>query len=283
MKISEYISNIVFILGLPPPSAHQLLQPLLTTSIFQFTLNFWPIYKFLQIQQQFDYISTEHDILTYFNCTGDDCHTYEQIEKTKYQQLHTINETKVKICATQLIDNLLPKLTDCDLILPTIIQIIENSQTGVLAAWHLFDPIGQILGPKLTCEKLLQPILKLYDGNELLYSNQKLCKMYHHSFLLRLIVRFGLKSFLEHFITPLVEAVGGYRDFEGYEIPLHSHIIDRPLVRKTSNLKYNVDDGDLNDMLSPLDDDSIADSEKFGGNLRKSSMAEINVDEGKLF
>ncbi|XP_044733359.1 WD repeat-containing protein 81 [Chrysoperla carnea] len=219
--------------GLPPPSAHQLLQPLLNTSIFQFSLHFWPIYKFLQ--------------------------------RNKINVLRHVNECKVKICANEL-ETFLPNISveNVDLILPKIIEIIDDPSTGVLAAWYLFDPIAKVLGTTKTNQKLLQPILKLYEGDVDLFimHNQKMVKLYHHSFLLRLIVRFGLKNFLDYFITPLVEAVGGYRDFENVDVPLHSHIIDRPvLMRKTSNLRY-VEENEPNDILSPIDDDSIADSEK---------------------
>lgn len=58
------------------------------------------------------------------------------------------------------------------------------------------------------------------------YDEAKRIKLYHRSFLLRLIVGFGLKIFLENIVTFLIEAVGGYQDPEN-KSKLNVHPVHR--------------------------------------------------------
>lgn len=220
--------------GLPPPSAHQLLQPLLNNMLFPFSLNFAEAYNLIKSLIQFDATSNHLDLLM-FTENDDDIHS-ETLDKTRIAFYRKIAACKVKACVTQIKNLLVPTAYEqfdvIEIVLPHITDMLANGETGILVAWYLFDDLAASLGPKLSCEYLLRPILHLYEtDNEerlsFLHSNydtsmkftsnsslksMKAVKLYHHSFLQRLIIRFGLKHFLENFISPLVEAVGGYKE-----------------------------------------------------------------------
>lgn len=80
----------------------------------------------------------------------------------------------------------------------------------------------RVLGPQQSVAILLKPTMKLYEFKEdetlaieqQRYNEAKRLKLYHRTFLLRLVVGFGLKVFLENFVIFLIEAVGGYQDNE---------------------------------------------------------------------
>lgn len=220
--------------GLPPPSAHQLLQPLLNNMLFPFPINFSKAYSLIKSLVQFDSTSKLLELLT-FSESEDDIH-FEVKEKTRMAFYRKTAACKVKTCVTQMKDLLQPTAYEqfnvIEIILPHITDMLANGETGILVAWYLFDDLAAALGPKLSCDYLLGPILHLYEtDNEerlnFLHSNcdfsmkftstsslksMKAVKLYHHSFLQRLIIRFGLKTFLENFISPLIEAVGGYKE-----------------------------------------------------------------------
>ncbi|XP_076671390.1 WD repeat domain 81 isoform X2 [Andrena cerasifolii] len=253
-------------MGLPPPSAHQFLQPILSGNLFPFSKYYKYLFNIVEMLQNYNSLVRE---LNFIMKSEDD---KDFMLKTKTIFLCKISECKVKAIAREL-EHLLfhtgvAREVSLELIVPHIQQIMEESYSAVLAAWYLFDPIAKALGPKGTAETFLSSIMKLYENGSFMDSSLhadmlpsglvakfRTTRLYHRNFLLKLMVRLGLRRFLENFITPLVEAVGGCRDYiQGSSTYTH----------KAGNLKSC----DLNDIcnegegiLSPLDEDSSADSE----------------------
>ncbi|RZC40629.1 WD repeat-containing protein 81, partial [Asbolus verrucosus] len=268
-------------LGLPAPSAHLLLEPLLHC-IIPFPKLFPKLYYLISALKDFKNISLELEILYYFDCNGEMCAEYEHLEKTKILFAQNIGECKVKACV-KIMETFLEDLnttTDTEVInilLPHIKELIEDPPTSVLAAWYLFDPMSRILGPQKTSETLLESVLKLYEKelNEATFPyNGKIAKLYHHSFLLRLIVRLGLKCFLENFVAPLVEAVGRYKDCEKIDFSLHTH--SERTTKKTSHLKTM--DAEHTD-VSASDDSSLSSDKQISTPKQEPK----NVAEPEVF
>ncbi|XP_001601532.3 WD repeat-containing protein 81 isoform X2 [Nasonia vitripennis] len=254
-------------MGLPPPSAHQILQPLLSGLLFPSSKYLQYLYGVVEMIQEYNNLCRELDQVT--QGIEDD----GNMEKTKIIFLCKINECKVKAIANEL-EKLLPHAgipteTSLQLIVPHVKQIFEQPLSAVLAAWHLFDPIARALGPRETASIFLHPIMNLYDRGSLmdklsfantlpgnLVTKFKTVRLYHRSFLLKLIVRLGLRCFLDNFITPLVEAVGGYRNHLSGS--LNSNL-DKAGILKDCDLTGSSSDVDV--ILSPLDEDSSVESE----------------------
>lgn len=237
--------------GLPQPSPHQFLQPLLANLLIPFPPQYLRIYQAVKALCHFEECSSLLDLHTFFDCDGKNCSRFVNLDKIRIDFRRKIAECKINCCVA-LTDGLLEpcgqdQYSTVELLLPHFIELIKTDDTSILAAWNLFDPISTALGIKGTQRHLLQPILLLYesDDSELRITQQqpqgsngeqgtlkfsrntsfksrKAVKLYHHSFLLKLIVRFGLRCFLENFIAPLVEAVGGYKDADLNQ-PYHFH------------------------------------------------------------
>ncbi|XP_015184852.1 PREDICTED: WD repeat-containing protein 81 isoform X2 [Polistes dominula] len=253
-------------MGLPPPSAHQFLQPILSGSLFPFSKYCQYLYNVVEMIQEYNSLTRELNLVLKFEEDPD------FVIKTKIKYLCKISECKVKAVAREL-EQLLPhigaaKEGSLQLIVPHIQQLMKEPYSAVLTTWHLFDPIAKALGPKETADMFLLPIMKLYENGSVMDSSPhadilhpatlvkfRTTLLYHRNFLLILMVRLGLRRFLDNFITSLVEAVGGYRDYvQGSCLSVH----------RTGNLKscdLSGTCGDIEGVLSPLDEDSSADSE----------------------
>ena len=128
------------------------------------------------------------------------------------ENIREVAEFRVKLAVSELqplykslrVDDLL-------LVLPMVKSLFLDTSTAVLAAWYMFEPIGRLLGPPATLDNLLHAMLAIYEGR---VQTPKHLKLYHRSFLQFLMLRFGTAAFLRYFSTYLIEAVGGYKDFD---------------------------------------------------------------------
>uniref|UniRef100_A0A1A9WL24 BEACH domain-containing protein n=1 Tax=Glossina brevipalpis TaxID=37001 RepID=A0A1A9WL24_9MUSC len=261
--------------GLPFPTADQILQPIYYNILVPFPVNYYACYALLRALRSFDVASTLLELYTHFHCNGSDCSQYKEIDCTRVLFERKIAECKVMSCCAHIGSLLEPtayeQFVPVDILLPHIIELLCNEHTSILTAWNLFDSVAQALGITQTQKQLLQPVMKLYDvesfergmtsvrnraSNETLinanaqlrfstsssFKSRKSVKLYHHSFLLRLIVRFGLKCFLQNFIAPLIEAVGGYKEPEdGNGLHYHSLLNGRRTSRNLSLSIANID------------------------------------------
>lgn len=267
--------------GFPQCSAVQFLQPLLSNHLLPFPNYFSTLNSIFRVVHEYSIAERELDIFYSFECDGNECSKYQTLDKTKFCFIQKIAESKVRSCTIQF-EELTNQLTSysqfdgVDIFLPLFIELLQNKDTSILAAWYLFDPIAKLLGPVETSKKLLKLILGLYDErssdksntnssipdallqNVTVYSNRKSIKFYHHIFLLQLIVRFGLQCFLENFIPHLVEAVGGYKDVVYKDTVMHSHVngVEAKSMSSIKKLNYcedslKVTSNILQDAVSP--------------------------------
>ncbi|XP_049868952.1 WD repeat-containing protein 81 [Pectinophora gossypiella] len=259
--------------GLPPPSPAQLLQPLLMQHLIPFPPTFNTLYKLLSTLHEYELTSNELNILYMYECDGVQCEKYQHVDKTKLYFTQRIAEGKIQACVTHL-DVLLNQASGqfdvLDIFLAHYIELLKSKDTSVLAAWYLFDTVSKALGPAETKNKLLRHILNLYEDDEFVMDKpdqhkltdidsasltgtagkQKFVKLYHHIFLLQLMVRLGLQCFLDNFTQHLVEAVGGYKDVT-LELGSPGHLCHN---RAMANKKPRYSDDNVKNALSATSD-----------------------------
>lgn len=291
-------------LGLPNPNAQQLLQPILANILIPFPDHYFKIYAAVKSINQFDSAGQMLDLYSFYDCDGKNCEKFEEQDKVRVGVQRKIAECKVKAFAA-LTDGLLEptgfeQFDAVELLLPHIIDMFNSEETGILAAWYLFDNIAAAVGMEKTKECLLTPILGLYDVHNdervnFLNSNfeasvrmtassfrsKKAVKLYHHSFLLRLIVRFGLKCFLENFISILIEAAGGSKDPE-LELPYHLHDSMPNDSQPTKDFMYSECTEEGSPTLVSPSGSNEDDDKTMSAKIVVDEMFEFDNDEAQL-
>lgn len=289
-------------LGLPNPNALQLLQPILSNILIPFPDHYFKIYAAIKSINQFDSASQMLELYSFYDCDGKNCEKFEEQDKVRVGIQRKIAEYKVKAFAA-LTEGLLEpsgfeQFDAVEILLPHIIDMLNKEETGILAAWYLFDNIATAIGVDKTKKFLLAPILGLYDVHNdervnFLNSNfeasvrttassfrsKKAVKLYHHSFLLRLIVRFGLKCFLENFISILIEAAGGSKDPE-IEFPHHMHD-SIPNESAPNDMEFPMTEEGSPTLVSPTGSNE-EDDKTMSAKVVLDEMFEFDNDEAQL-
>ena len=142
------------------------------------------------------------------------CH-YNELGCRSAESSDEVNRTEVEkvTLLTHYLTRMSSKLgpDGLELVVPYVLQQFTDLHTSAAqSAWSLFHPIAQALGSAQTAKYFLPALTSLFDTEE---TSVKYLKIYHRSFVVQLIVRLGLETFLASFSTLLVEAVAGYKDF----------------------------------------------------------------------
>ena len=152
---------------------------------------------------------------TYFESLYYYLHRYIELGSRFTESKDELNRTETERVSllTQYLTRMSSKLgvAGLELVIPYVLQRFTDLQiSAAQAAWSLFYPLSQALGPAQTSRHFLPALTSLFDTEE---TSVKYLKIYHRSFIVQLIIRLGLETFLGSFSTLLVEAVAGYKDF----------------------------------------------------------------------
>ena len=182
--------------GLPPPTATTLLHS--EFGIMSFPRSFKDVYSLLYSVKELGHKMQEVE-----GCDDVD----------KSTQLKLLARRKVALFASYFSEKVLTRDT-LDMLMPYVTEFFEDTSTSVQAMSVLFDAVARCMGRCESVSRLLHLTMRLFTDDP---TTPKHMRLYHRSFVLQLLVRFGLESFLTNFSTLLIEACAGYKDFCGHD------------------------------------------------------------------
>ena len=197
--------NVISCDGLPPPSVDLLLHPAFPIIPFP---DYFP--SFYNLIHNLRLIENHITVLS-----------SKEITVEKMNQIRSLAKHKVSLTVQYLSRMACSVGLDAlEILMPYVVEMVEDPLTSAQAAWSLFNPIAKAIGPTETSKHFLRLLTKLFDEED---TTPKFMKIYHRSYVMQLVVRFGLDTFLNHFCTLLIEAVAAYKNFQG-EDPVNRQI-----------------------------------------------------------
>ncbi|CAG2226311.1 WDR81 [Mytilus edulis] len=194
---TDFTYPVITSAGMSPPTPSQLLCPSVSILPFPdyFPLMYETICKLKDIDRKLEKIGIESQS--------------NLIEKQKLLKVTAREKVTVMQKYLEKIGGTLNE-EGIELLLPHIEELFANEDTSVQAAWSLFNLLGLEIDSNQMKRQFLPYLVKLYHVDN---PTPKYMKIYHKSFIVQLILRLGLDSFLSNFSTTLVEAVAGYKDY----------------------------------------------------------------------
>jgi hypothetical protein len=179
--------------GFPPLTPELLLQQ--HVNIIPFPSYFKHLYEFLvefhlgnPVTSDLAFARNSNRKIAITNTLNDVSYTLEQVEIAVKHLPHLLDELNGE---------------GLDLLISYLTPLFSDEKTQLQAFLQLFDPLAAALGPKRTKKTFLKQLLKHYDVR---MSNASVL-VFHQSFLSKLIMRFGMDQFLDHFLSFIVDAL----------------------------------------------------------------------------
>lgn len=157
------------------------------------------------------YFKKLYEFLVEFNLGNSETSSLTKENKNceKFALTNTLSDLSYTSRQVEIAVNHLPDLLEdlngegLDLLISYLRPLFCNEKTQLQAFLHLFDPLATSLGPHRTKKTFLKQLLKHYDVRA---SNASVL-LFHQSFLSKLIMRFGMDQFLDHFLSFIVDAL----------------------------------------------------------------------------